>query len=513
MSDASRSSGPSIVLEFVVLVCGAVVMAYEIIGSRIVAPYIGTSTYVWTSLIGVILASLSLGYWLGGKTADERPDVKVLASAIFVAGGLVSLTILIRDLVLSFISSAPAILELKAVLASLILFAPASVALGFVIPYATKLRIATLDDAGKTVGRLYALSTIGSIVGTFAAGFLLIPFVGSTRSLYIIAGSLFLLSLLLATFAFNRIAMISLLLFAAGVVGSELTSAYLKKAFDLQEFDTEYSHVRVFTSKQPKTERPMRVLSTDPYSIQSAIYFDTDDLALTYTRYYHLVRHYRPGHRNTLMIGGAGYSFPKEHLRVYPEAKIAVVEIDPGMTQIARRYFNLVDHPMLSIIHEDGRTFLNRARSSTFEVVMVDAFGSLFSIPYHLTTVEAVREIHRILDDDGVVIMNLGSALSGDAAMFFQAELATYRSVFASVDVYRVDAGAADSSLQNLMLVGRKRIETAGVVLDDPVLEELLAGRYEPGPPNSSLVLTDDLAPIEYFSSVAHALASDASTR
>src|ERR1700733_9689844 len=123
-------------LEIAVFVCGALVMIYEIIGSRILAPHIGTSTYVWTSLIGIILAALSLGYWLGGRWADKQPDAKILASVIFLAGGAVGLTILVKDVYLAFVAQMNAPLELKSIFAALVLFAPASVLLGFVTPYA-----------------------------------------------------------------------------------------------------------------------------------------------------------------------------------------------------------------------------------------------------------------------------------------------------------------------------------------------------------------------------------------
>ncbi|MEJ7701701.1 MAG: fused MFS/spermidine synthase [Pyrinomonadaceae bacterium] len=192
-----------IILEITVFVCGALVMIYEIIGSRLLSPYIGASTYVWTSLIGVILAALSLGYWLGGKIADRRPEIKILAAVIFFAGGLVSLTIFSKDLILSFIAGSALQLEVKSLIAALLLFAPASVLLGFVTPYAVKLKMSSLADAGKTVGRLYALSTVGSILGTFLAGFFLIPFVGSTRTLYLIAACLISLSFLLVPFALS----------------------------------------------------------------------------------------------------------------------------------------------------------------------------------------------------------------------------------------------------------------------------------------------------------------------
>src|SRR5687767_13621878 len=143
------------ILEITVFICGALVMIYEITGARLLSPYIGASSYVWTSLIGVILAALSLGYWLGGKWADRRPDVKILASAIFLAGGLVSLTILIQETTLSLLAQSPMILELKSVIAAILLFAPASIFLGFVTPYAVKLKMSAIEDAGKTVGRLY----------------------------------------------------------------------------------------------------------------------------------------------------------------------------------------------------------------------------------------------------------------------------------------------------------------------------------------------------------------------
>ena len=123
-------------------------MMYEIIGSRVLAPFIGTSTYVWTSLIGVILGALSLGYWLGGRIADRRPDIKVLSFVVFLAGGFVSATVLIKDILLSFIASAPTGLEIKSIAAALLLFAPASVLLGFVTPYARQAR----DDKHSRFG-------------------------------------------------------------------------------------------------------------------------------------------------------------------------------------------------------------------------------------------------------------------------------------------------------------------------------------------------------------------------
>lgn len=491
------------ILEFVVFVCGALVMIYEIVGSRIVSPFIGTSTYIWTSLIGVILASLSLGYWLGGRMADRKPDVRILAFVIFLAGGAVSATILIKDIALAAIASTPTGLEIKSVLAALILFAPASVALGFVTPYAVKLKMISLADSGKTVGRLYALSTVGSIVGTFAAGFFLIPFVGSVRTLYLIAGSLMLLSVILAPFKLNRSNFTAIILLVLGIGGSEFSIYYLARTRGLHDIDTQYSRVQIFRTVDNETRRPIRAMATDPYFVQSAIYLDGDELFTKYNRFYHLLRHLRPGFDRTLLIGGAGYTFPRNYLTTYPNAVMDVVEIDPEMTEIARAYFRLKDDPRLNIIHEDGRVFLNRADSGQYDAVLMDAFGSLFTVPYQLTTIEAVRNIDRVLNDDGVVIFNLGSAIRGGSSRFLQAEFATYQMVFPRVFLFKVNPDRADDKVQNLIIVACKSECPIDIASDDAEISRLLSHRYVDAFPIDTPPLTDDLAPVEYYNSFA----------
>ncbi len=487
-------------------------MIYEIIGSRILSPFIGTSTYVWTSLIGVILAALSTGYWLGGNLADKRPDDGILAGAIFVAGGLVSVTILTKEIVLSAIASAAISTEIKSVIAVVILFAPASVALGFVTPFAVKLRMLSVDEAGKTVGRLYALSTAGSIVGTFAAGFFLVPHVGSVRTLYIIAGSLFAVSLLLAPFAFTSLKISILLIFALGVSASELMNYSIRRLHDLHDIDTEYSRVQVYQTTDPQTGLRIQTLSTDPYFLQSAMFLDSDETVFEYVKYYHLIRHLKPDFRRTLMIGGAGYSFPKTYIAEYPNAEIDVVEIDPQMTAIAKKFFRLHDDPRMKIIHQDGRVFLNQVETATYDAVLMDAFGSLFTVPYQLTTREAIDQINRVLKDDGVVIFNLGSAIIGPASQFLQAEFRTCQEVFPHVALFKVNPEHTDEQLQNLIIVASKSFQgldgssRRSAVDDDPFISSLLSRRYTALFPLNRSTLTDDLAPVEHYNSQAQNL-------
>lgn len=490
-------------LESVVFTSGAVVMVYEIIGSRILAPYIGTSTYVWTSLIGVILASLSLGYWLGGRTADRKPDLRFLSGVMFAGAALLSVTILTHAFVLSIISISNLGLELKSIAAALILFAPASVLFGFVTPYAVRLKMLKIEDAGKTVGRLYALSTVGSILGTFAAGFFLLPFVGSVRTLYLLTAILFALALILAPFKLSTTNVFVILLLPTAILLNEFFVYSLAKNYDLHNFDTEYSRIQVFNSTDKLTGKPIRVFQTDPRSTQSAMFLDSDELVSKYAKFYHLLRNFKPDFQNTLIIGGAGYSFPKEYLRAYPTKKIDVVEIDAQATEIARQFFRLPEKkPNLQIFHEDGRVFLNKIQAKKYDVILIDAFGSLYSIPFQLTTREAVWSINKGLTDDGVVIMNLISAVKGDGSGFLQAEYKTYAEIFPHVLIFKVNTENSEEVSQNLILVASK---SANISLEtsDAQISDLLKNFYDKSLDISVPILTDDLAPVEYYNSRA----------
>jgi spermidine synthase len=492
-------------LETVVFASGALVMIYEIIGSRILAPFIGTSTYIWTSLIGVILGSLSFGYWFGGRMADRNPKLWVLSVVMFFGGAILSATILVQNIVLSIISSSTIRLEIKAIIAALILFAPVSVLFGFVTPYAVRLKMQTVENAGKTVGRLYALSTVGSIFGTFLAGFFLLPFVGSLRTMYLLAGLMFGISLLLAPFKQNVNSIFLLLLLPTAIFFNEIYSYSLFVSNTLHDFDTQYNRIRVLNTTEKSTGRPMRVLLTDSDSTQSAMYLESDELALNYTKYYHLLRHFNPKFQKTLIIGGAAYSFPKEYLRSYPDKKIDVVEIDPQMTEAARKYFNLQENPNLQIFHEDGRVFLNQ-NTTKYDVILVDAFTSIYSVPFQLTTVEAVREMEKSLSENGVIIVNLISAFEGEGAKFLQSEAKTYHEIFPNVVVFKAKAEKPENIPQNAILVATKASNLKFESNDELILT-LLKNRYDKTLDLSLPILTDNLAPVEYYNSLAQKLA------
>jgi spermidine synthase len=203
------------------------------------------------------------------------------------------------------------------------------------------------------------------------------------------------------------------------------------------------------------------------------------------------------------MIGGAGYSFPKAYLSTYSQAELDVVEIDPELTRIAQDRFRLNKTDRLRIYHEDGRVFLNRAVSGEYDAIMMDAFGSLFSVPYQLTTIEAVSQMHRILDEDGVVVFNIGSAIQGDASFFLQAEFATYQRVFATVYLFKVRPERLESELQNLIVVACKNECLPTDRPADILVNSLIDRRYLGEIPSTRSILTDDLAPVERYMSIA----------
>ncbi|CAN5599901.1 hypothetical protein BH18ACI1_BH18ACI1_02280 [soil metagenome] len=296
-----------------------------------------------------------------------------------------------------------------------------------------------------------------------------------------------------------------LIVFVCGIGVNEFRSYYLLKTNDLHDIDTEYSRVQIFKTKD-NNGKPIRAMAIDPFFIQTGIFLDSDELIFDYAKYYHLIRHLKPDFQNTLMVGGAGYSFPKNYLRKYANAKIDVVEIDQQMTEIAKEYFRLQENPRLKIIHQDGRVFLNQAESNKYDAVLMDAFGSLFSVPFQLTTLEAVQQINRVLKDDGVVIFNLGGAISGDSSKFLQAEYKTYAQVFPRVFLFKVNADYTDSQLQNLIIVACKTEYPAVVQSSDAEISYLLAHLYNKKLLINVETLTDDLAPVEYYNSFAQSV-------
>ena len=202
------------------------------------------------------------------------------------------------------------------------------------------------------------------------------------------------------------------------------------------------------------------------------------------------------------MIGGSGYAFPKDYLRRYQDAKIDVVEIDPGLTELAKLHFNLSDDPRLSVFHEDGRTFLNRC-DKKYDAVLMDAYKSMITIPYQLTTKEAVQKIYDVLNENGAVYANIISSLNTDNNLFLRSELATYKSIFPQVYLFAVQypnpTEEEKEYFQNFLLVGLKSSVSPDLESENTELNKYLSHLFKGNIQSDCEILTDEYAPVEFY--------------
>jgi spermidine synthase len=368
-----------------------------------------------------------------------------------------------------------------------------------VSPYAVRLRLKALQTSGATVGQLYAISTVGSIAGTFAAGFYLIPAMGTTNILVTLTVLLALISISLFIKEKNSGKSVPAVLLIL-VTCYFYFQDHLKARSYLDE-DTQYSRVWIYNSKDQSTGKPIKFMRINNES-SSAMFLDSDELVFDYAKYYRLAEHFTPGFKNTLILGGAAFSYPKYFLQKYPGARIDVVEIDPELTRMAREHFRLQDNPRMRIFHEDARTYLNNSREK-YDVIYGDAYKSLYTIPWHLTTKEAAEKTYAMLNDNGCVLLNIISSLQGNASLFLQAELATYRSVFPQVFVFAVmDPGNPDL-VQSTLLIALKSTTDPVWDSEDEHLAEYLRHEVSGQVGNELPVLTDEFAPVDFYTNKA----------
>jgi spermidine synthase len=486
-------------LKITVFISGAAVMILELIGARVLAPYLGTSIIVWTSLIGVVMASLSVGYYLGGKAADTKADYKILASIIFMAGVSIGTVAISKSVTLSFLQLQIADMRWASLLGALILFTPANVLLGAVSPYAVKLYFRDPERIGSTVGNLYAISTVGSIFGTYVTGFFLISHFGSTNLLFSLAVFLVFLSLLIYPVKVMTRCFLVLAFSAMPLFNSNLQ--YLFASAGFLDVDTKYNRVWILDGIDPVSGRPVRTLSTGARYIQSAMFLDGDDLFLEYIKFFNLAGYFNQNIKKALMIGGGAYSYPKDFLSRHKDTEMDVVEIDPGLTDLARKFFGLKGLPRLNVFHQDGRVFLSKT-DNKYDAVFIDAFAS--SVPFHLTTQEFVAMIFNRLNDGGVVAMNIIASIEGDTGRFLRAEYATYKLFSDFVYVFPVQEPKSGNKIQNILLVAVKRDvitsdvpRTSDVVNNEfkKYLDNLWTADIEADMP----ILTDNFAPVDQY--------------
>jgi spermidine synthase len=458
-------------LRSFVFACGAVLMSLEILGSRVLAPQYGNSVIVWGSLIGVFLGALSLGYWLGGRLADRVPRAEMIAGLVAGSGLFVVAIPTIAPFVFGIAGDSVRIGSLSAAMA---LFFIPSLMLGAVSPYAIRLEEARMERLGRAAGGLYAISTLGSIIGTIATAFWLLPLAGvptliRALGFILIFSSAGLMLWSMPSIRFGRLAAVAAGGFVA-VVGAavlivEASSAHAKphgtKETLVFEKDTFYHHIRI------TDDGDVRELHFDN-SNQSAIYKSKPLVsAYGFTEYLHLGRVLVPDPKNVLVIGLGGGIVAHQLLAELPHAQIDCAEIDPEVIDVARRYFDFPQSdPRLRVAAEDGRRFLTKS-DRRYDMIIVDAFYK-DSVPFHLVTREFYALCRQKMTPHGVLVLNMVGTARGPRSALFASIYRTLGSSFTERYVFErfVNITNIDNQLRNCFIIAGQQTKMSQEQLD-----------------------------------------------
>lgn len=461
-------------LLYVAFITGAMLMVYELVAARILAPTLGSSLYVWTSVIGVMIAALSLGYWAGGVLADLRNHRYDIAYMLLVLAFCIIWTAMAYDYILGSYSTVDMDVRLKGVLVSLFLFAPASFVLGAIGPYLAKLEVKYLTKTGRSVANLSALNSIGGIVGTFVTGFILFSYVGSHAIVLYLA----VVSIVLSWLVQPRHQTVRRLIVTVvgGIVLLSLASSYTP----IIRIDTAMARYEIHN--YTLDGKPMRGIVSGPNGIQSGVYIDNPDgQPFWYTRQFsRIAGQLKDPPQRILMLGGGALTAPRLMARQYPDAQIDVVEIDEQLPDIARQYFFYDDPDNVSIIIDDARSYINKNKH-TYDVIYVDVYADNM-IPASMVTKEYVKTLSQSLTPQGYVVANvIGSMRAGHPCRDSIGVIdAGYRTVFKHGAIAMRDPYLSRGNM--ILVYGREAIALDGYKVFD-------AMGYS--------AYTDDFAPIE----------------
>ncbi len=494
-------------LYAVVFMCGAILMALEIVGSRMLAPFFGNSIFVWGSLISVVLAALSLGYWLGGMVADRWPRFSVLAVLIAIPGVIVALLPFVYPELNRAIAASEIGPRLGPMLSCVLLFLVPSVFLGTISPFAVRLQARAVASVGSTAGGLYAVSTAGSILGTLVTAFYLIAVLGVANIVHALGLALLVVAagILLgrgrATQAGLTLVCAALLL--AGMIWHVRTEA--AEPGLILETDSFYNHIRLAEDGE------QRYMDFENLRQSAMLLKDPWELRLRYTRFLALSLALQPQPKRALILGLGGGSFPKKLYRDVPDVTVDVADIDPEVIAIAKRYFQVPEDARLRLFAKDGRRFVQEA-TDKYDMVVLDAYNS-DTIPFHLATREFYQEIKSRLTPGGIVVSNIIGTLRGPQSAFFRSIYRTLSEVFPTVyvvptynqssswilgDINIILVATQDSTRMSRGDLMARAARVGGKVVPASDLAEYAAHLLEvPIEVKDVPTLTDDFAPVE----------------
>ena len=476
-------------LEALVFGAGIGALATEITASRLLAPYFGSSTIVWANLIGIVLAALAFGYWLGGRVADRRPQAALLGTIVLAAALCIAAVPFVAkpflDLTVEGLDEASAGAVLGSFVAVLLLFTPPVVLLGMVAPFAIRLAVETIETAGAVAGRLYALSTAGSLLGVFLPALVLIPAVGTQRTFLVTAS-------LVAASACFLLGARYLLVAAAVAALSAIPPGAVKPEAGLLHEETSF-HQYIQVVERPDGRRLLHL--NEGVAVHSVWRRESVLTGGVWDAFLALPALLDRPLQRVAILGNAAGTTARALGVYYPEARVDGVEIDAAVTRVGRRYFGLGDNPRLRVHDLDARPFL-RSSDERYDLVVVDAYHQPY-VPFYLATREFFALVRERLRPGGIVALNVASvpdderlvcAIGGTLATELPQVLAWPALRFNTIVL----------GLSEPLPAGEIRRRLARGPADLAPLRELLAGQLGALAPAAD-PWTDDHAPVEWL--------------
>jgi spermidine synthase len=511
-SVAATTTAPPVVgapwgLYALPFVAGGAIMAVELAGARLAAALFGTSLYTWASTIGTVLLGISLGTALGGWLVDRYPS-RSFAAIVLVAAAVATASVLGVMYVYTTVAPTTVLRTIAAVRPSVslpLLFGglllPMSLAFGAVTPVAIRLLVRRVSDSGGVVGRAYAAHALGSIVGTFATGFVLVSHFGSRAVILLVAAGTLAVAAWVAAPARRSI------VFAARAVTAVLLVATVGLSVTGRVPSPCHRESNYYCIRVRRQDADVRTLSLDNLVHTYVNLKEPTRLVYEYEQVFGMtaaeVSALRKRPPRVLLIGGGGYAFPRYLTQVYPGSTMHVVEIDPIVTRTVYEDLGLSRDAPVRTWNEDGRQFLMRDRAERYDLILGDAFRDAYSVPYHLTTREFAAMVSEALEPGGVFAANV---IDGKSALFLRSYLRTLREVFRHVYLVPVDAKWRENpQITSVILASNEAIDTRrltsqrpeGVPAESTIFalsnDELDAFLAE----GDGILLTDDHAPVE----------------
>ena len=439
---------------------GAGLMMFELVAARLLAPTIGSSTYVWTSVIGVIIAMLALGSWLGGRVADKRGRYLDVALILLLSALTISMVVAFAQPLLTYIMHLQLDPRLAGVLASLFLFAPASFLIGFNGPYLAKLNIKSLEDSGRSVANLDSLHSLGGIIGTFITGFVLFALIGSMHILIMLVFVFVILSWAIAPKEHAKLRLgLSFMAIIMAFSGN-----YFSNSIHIDTPSAQY----VISNTTIEPFGDTRLLITGPGGYQSGVSIENpDELVFWYPQIIANTVAEAPQKDSILILGGGAYTIPRYLAKKYPNSKIDVVEIDPQLADISAEYFYYTKPKNVNHIFSDARTFINTTQNK-YDIIIVDVYSDA-SVPFTILTKEYGKGIKKATSSNGIVLANIIADDASEKCLpFFRASLIPYAdnfrhssyvkqtsgvsniiAMFTNLDNFSLNKNISSSSLEN----------------------------------------------------------------